>query len=175
MKNIKLLLSAASILLASCGVSNKTTDDSKTAADSTTVATKENQSNEKVLTAKMEIPSTTEAAAPVTLKFTVYNHSDSTLSFCKWHTPFERLMSKYLDVVDETGKEAEYKGPMAKRIMPPPADSYIQVKPGDSISVSTNLKDAYAIEKPGKYSVKYNSSEISGLIVKDSLSFTRLR
>lgn len=106
------------------------------------------------------------------LVFAVYNNTDSTRTFCKWHTPFERLMSKYLDVRDEAGQEVDYRGAMAKRMMPPPADSFITVKKGDSISVVTDLKEGYAILKPGKYSIKYNSSDINGLVVKDSISVT---
>lgn len=170
MKNVKLLLSTATFFLFSCSVSNKTVESSNTGMDSIPTVNKE-----KTLMAKIELPNTTEATSPINLKFTVYNHSDSTLSFCKWHTPFEPLMSKYLDVTDESGKEVDYKGPMAKRIMPPPADSYIAVKAGDSISVSTDLKKAYTIDKPGKYTVKYNSTGISGIVIKDSVSFTQSR
>jgi hypothetical protein len=103
------------------------------------------------------------------LTFKVKNNGDSTISFCKWHTPFEPLMSKYLDVTNEDGTEMAYKGPMAKRIMPPPADSYVAVKPGDSISVDFDLLKGYEINKPGNYTIKYNSENMSGLTVKDSL------
>jgi hypothetical protein len=103
------------------------------------------------------------------LIFKVKNLGDSTISFCKWHTPFEPLMSKYLDVTNNNGEEMAYKGPMAKRIMPPPADSYIAVKPGDSVSVEFDLLKGYEISKPGTYVIKYNSNNISGLTVRDSL------
>jgi hypothetical protein len=79
-------------------------------------------------------------------------------------------MSKYLDVNAADGSEAQYQGPMAKRIMPPPADSYISVKPGDSLKAEINVSKAYQVTKPGKYALKYNSSAISGITVKDSLT-----
>jgi len=93
------------------------------------------------------------------------------LQFCKWHTPFEPLMSKYLDVTDENGTEVDYKGAMAKRMMPPPASSYIEVKSGDSLAVTVDVLKAYAITKPAKYTIKYSGQNMSGLVVKDSVVF----
>ncbi len=80
-------------------------------------------------------------------------------------------MSKYLDITDADGTEASYKGPMAKRVMPPPASSYITLKPKDSISVSVNLLQAYDISKPSKYTVRYNATGISGVSATDHTSF----
>lgn len=108
---------------------------------------------------------------PVNLKFTVYNHTDSIKQFCKWHTPFEPLMSKYLAVKDENGVEVAYQGPMAKRIMPPPADSYLKLNAGDSLSIDVDLLKAYAIKKAGRYSVVYTGQNMSGLVIKDSVAF----
>jgi hypothetical protein len=106
------------------------------------------------------------------MTFTVYNPTDSVMKFCKWHTPFEPLMSKYLDIVSDTDGEVNYLGPMAKRIMPPPADSYLSVSPSDSILVKVDLKKGYDLTKPGTYTIKYNSGGISGLVVHDSVIFT---
>lgn len=38
-------------------------------------------------------------------------------------------MSKFLTVTDSEGNEVRYIGPMAKRLMPPPADTYRTVAP----------------------------------------------
>lgn len=170
MKNIHKLLFSSVILLAACSNNLHTADQDGTVSDSTQNAGA--MVTEKALTAKMTIAPEVTLSDSIALKFTVYNNTDSTTSFSKWHTPFEGLMSKYLDVRDESGKEVDYKGAMAKRIMPPPADSYITVNKGDSISVVTDLIKGYAIQKPGKYSIKYNSSEINGLVVRDSISVT---
>lgn len=124
------------------------------------------------LTAKMTVKPIIRSADSLELSFTVYNRSTRTQKFCKWHTPFEsKTLSKYLDIKDEQGTEAQYRGIMAKRIMPPPADSYIEVKPGDSLSAKVDIMKDYRIIKPGKYSIHYNAQEISGLLVKDSISF----
>lgn len=107
----------------------------------------------------------------VNLRFVVHNQNSRGKSFCKWHTPFEPLMSKYLDVKDEQGNEAAYKGPMAKRIMPPHADSYLTVNPMDTLVADVDLRKAYQLEAGKKYTVHYNSSTISGLKISNSATF----
>ncbi|WP_090882733.1 hypothetical protein [Pedobacter rhizosphaerae] len=163
MKNIIMTTAAAAILLASCSSSSKVSDSH---SDSTTVA------KDTSLTAILSANSEAKLSDSIKVNFVVYNHTDSTRQFCKWHTPFEPLMSKYLDVTAADGTEAQYQGPMAKRIMPPPADSYISVKPGDSLKAEINVSKAYQITKPGKYALKYNSAAISGITVKDSLTIS---
>ncbi|MDQ0640299.1 hypothetical protein QF042_003864 [Pedobacter sp. W3I1] len=107
----------------------------------------------------------------VSLKFAVHNDQSTEKSFCKWHTPFEPLMSKYLDIKDENGNEVPYKGPMAKRIMPPPADSYLVVKPKEILSSEVDLLKAYQLEAEKKYTVSYNSSGISGIKATNIVTF----
>lgn len=106
-----------------------------------------------------------------TLTFTVHNSQPTEQSFCKWHTPFEPMMAKYLDIRDENGNDAPYKGIMAKRVMPPPADSYLIVKPKDKLVSDVDLLKAYDLQTGKKYTVSYNSSPISGLKVTNSVTF----
>ena len=170
MRNIIPILSVAMLVISSCSPSTRTADGKEAKTDSVTTPATE-QSAAKPLFATLRMKNNIKAGDSVKLKFTVYNQADSVQQFCKWHTPFEPLMSKYLDVTSETGEEASYKGPMAKRVMPPPADSYVKINPGDSLSMDVDVLKAYAIKTPGKYTVKYNAQNISGLIVKDSISF----
>lgn len=167
MKGVNFLLSASILALASCSQSTRTTDGADASKDPVN-----NQSVQKSLSAKMSINSIIKTGDPVTLKFTVFNDSDSTLQFCKWHTPFEPLMSKYLEIKDENGVEVAYQGPMAKRVMPPPATSYAKVNPKETLSADVDLLKGYAIKNPAKYTIVYTEQGISGLIVKDSVSFT---
>ncbi|UAY54633.1 hypothetical protein [Arachidicoccus terrestris] len=97
------------------------------------------------------------------IKFTVTNPTKDTLKFTTYHTPFEGFLSKFLIVKDSEGNEAQYLGPMAKRVMPPPAATYHAVAPGQSESVNFNLKKGYKIEKAGTYTIQYNSELISGV------------
>lgn len=169
MKNYHLLLPSALLMLASCSQSVR---NSENVNGTDTLASHASHATEgKALYAKMQINPELKSADPVQLKFTVYNDADTAQTFCKWHTPFEPLMSKYLDIKNENGEEAAYKGPMAKRIMPPPADSYIKVNPKDSLSVTVDLLKGYDLKKSSKYTISYSGQNMSGLIVKDSISF----
>jgi CRISPR/Cas system-associated protein Csx1 len=171
MKNYSILVIAL-LALSSCGVRS----GSQTAeqADSTKSII-DTAATQKTLIAEMTMKDTIKSGDSILLKFTVKNNKVDTVRFCKWHTPFEPLMSKYLDITDENGNEVNYKGAMAKRIMPPPADSYITLKANDSLSVNADLLKAYAIDKPAKYTITYNSTGISGLTVKKSVSFVYIK
>jgi hypothetical protein len=167
MKNSLLIL--AVLALASCSQSTRNSESAATA--DTLKADTSIKTVSSPLYAKMTVSPVVKMGEALEMRFTVYNDADSVQQFCKWHTPFEPLMSKYLDITDESGEEAMYKGAMAKRIMPPPADSYIKIQPKDSLSVTVDLLKGYGILKPSIYKVKYNAQNMSGLVVKDSLSF----
>lgn len=160
MKNILKFVAVGTLLLSACGIKKEST--SAQAADSP-----------QQLVAKMYIQPEVKTGNPVEMRFTVYNKSDKKQQFCKWHTPFEPPMSKYLDIAHEQGEEVLYMGAMAKRIMPPPADSYISLKAGDSLSVTVDISKIYKLDKAGKYTLHYVAEGMSGLSVKDSISFTQ--
>lgn len=175
MKNYSILLSTAIILaLSSCGMNNNGTQNSTDAANSPATAVVDT-TPEKGLFAKMSVKDTVKAGELIELKFTVYNNADTAQHFCKWHTPFEPLISKYLDVKSASGEEVNYKGAMAKRVMPPPAESYMAVNPKDSLSTTVDLLKGYDISKPDKYTITYVGQNMSGLIVKDSISFVYVK
>ncbi|PTS96146.1 protease [Pedobacter sp. HMWF019] len=171
MKNFSTLLSATVILaLSSCGMNNNVAQNSTGATNSSATVAADSTAG-KALFAKMLVKDTIKAGEMVELKFTVYNNADTTQQFCKWHTPFEPFISKYLDVKSESGEEVNYKGAMAKRVMPPPASSYVAVNSKDSVSATVDLLKGYDISKPARYTVIYVGQNMSGLIVKDSISF----
>jgi hypothetical protein len=170
MKHKFLVLTATVMALSSCSQNTRTSNNSNAKRDSLTTKTIE-QASPKALFATLRIKDSIKAGDSVKLKFTVYNPTDSVRQFCKWHTPFEPLMSKYLEIKDATGEEAAYQGPMAKRMMPPPASSYQKINPGDSLSIEVDLLKGYAIQKPAQYSISYTGQGMSGLAVKDSVIF----
>lgn len=129
------------------------------------------RSNGKSLFAEMQIDKVKKIGEPLILKFTVYNQADITQQFCKWHTPFEPLMSKYLEIKNEHGVEMLYQGAMAKRIMPPPESSYIKVNTKGNVSATVDLAKAFAISKPSRYTITYTGQDMSGVIVKSSATF----
>lgn len=171
MKNYQ-ILAIALLALSSCGVRNDQKAEQK--ADST-ASTQPTAITAKTIIAEMTMKDTIKAGDSVLLKFTVKNNNADTATFCKWHTPFEPLISKYLDVTDENGTEANYKGAMAKRVMPPPASAYTTLKANETLSVNVDLLKGYAIDKPGKYTITYNSSGMSGLTVQKSVSFVYIK
>lgn len=99
----------------------------------------------------------------ILLNFTVHNPTDDTLKFTQYHTPFEGMMSKFINVTDSAGNDIQYIGAMARRVMPPPAETYHAVAPGESKTVSFDLKKGYKIEKPGPYTLQYAGENISGV------------
>jgi hypothetical protein len=172
MKNYQLLLIAL-LSFSSCSQETRT---AKTVAPHDSVAKGNNEDTaKKMLYATMQIKDTIKTGEVVQLKFTVYNAADSVQQFCKWHTPFEPLMSKYLEVKDESGEEAAYLGAMARRMMPPPESSYIKVNLKDSLSADVDLLKAYGITKPSKYTITYVGQNMSGLEVKKSVSFVYVK
>jgi len=171
MKNIVPILSAAVLILSSCSQTTRTSETSTTTTDSVTTTTVDSAAA-KPLFATMKVKDMINTGDSVKLKFTVYNTADSVQHFLKWHTPFEPWISKYLDIKSADGSEVDYKGAMAKRMMPPPAESYMAIQPGDSLSVEADLLKGYAITKPGKYSITYNSTGMNGIVVKDSVVFS---
>jgi hypothetical protein len=172
MKNYQ-ILAVALLGLSSCGVHTSNTAGEQQA--DTTKSQTGGQLSGKTLVGNMQIPDTPHTTDSLLLTFTVKNPTADSLRFCKWHTPFEPLMSKYLDIQDDKGNAVDYKGAMARRIMPPPESSYIKVNAGDSLQVKVDLQKGYAISKPGKYTISYAGQGVSGLVVKDSLTFVYVK
>lgn len=107
----------------------------------------------------------------VLLSFTVINETDTIQRFCKWETPFEPKLGKYFDVQDEQGGQAQFTGAMARRVMPPPAESYIEVPPRDSVRTVFNLAKKYVLHT-GPYTVKYTGGGVSGLKAANDIQLT---
>lgn len=120
----------------------------------------------------MSVPAITPSGSPVMLSFTVYNRSTKDTQFCKWHTPFEGFISTFLDIRDSAGVNVQYRGAMAKRVMPPPAEAYIQVPAGDSVSVTVDLLKGYDLTQPGHYKAVYQGGGMSGLEKVNEISFS---
>jgi hypothetical protein len=124
------------------------------------------------LITNMSVLTPVKTGNPVMLTFTVRNTSSKELKFCKWHTPFEGFRNSIFTITDSKGEEARYKGIMAKRMMPPPADAYMAVPAGDSVTSTIDLLKAYDVTTPGKYKITYQSSGISGLEKVNETTFT---
>lgn len=124
------------------------------------------------LVTEMSVPATIKTGNPVMLKFTVFNRSAKELQFCKWHTPFEGFISSFLDIQSSNNTEVLYRGAMAKRMMPPPAEAYIKVPAGKSVSVDIDLLKGYNLSAPATYKAVYQASGMSGLEKVNEITFT---
>jgi hypothetical protein len=98
----------------------------------------------------------------VMLSFTVINNTNQVQQFCKWETPFEPRLGKYFEVKDDQGNEALFKGAMARRVMPPPQEAYIQVPAHDSVRTVINLAHTYTLTAD-KYTIAYTGGGVSGI------------
>lgn len=134
--------------------------------------TQKTQAGNQGLVTIMSIPATVKAGEPVMLKFTVYNNSGKEMQFCKWHTPFEGFMSSFLDIRSNNSPEVQYRGIMAKRIMPPPPAAYIKVPAHDSVSVAIDLLKGYNVSAPAQYKAVYQAGGMSGLNKVNEVGFT---
>ncbi|MGN8055925.1 protease [Pedobacter sp. 22163] len=166
MKNFKFIIPALLVLFSACSEATRNTANSKSESMPQTTANKTDS-----LEVKMKINGNVAAGDPLLLRFVVYNNTDSVKTFCIWHTPFEPLMSSYLSITNDKGEEAQYKGAMAKRVMPPPASSYSKVNPGDSLVANADLLKAYDLKKGSSYKAVYTGGNMSGLVSKDTVTF----
>jgi hypothetical protein len=132
--------------------------------------TKPSTAGELVTTMTVKEP--VKVGSPVMVTFTVHNTSSKELKFLRWHTPFEGFKNSIFDIKNSKGEEVRYKGIMAKRIMPPPADAYMAVAAGKTVTGSIDLLTAYDLTAPGKYTIVYQSSGISGLEKVNEATFT---
>jgi len=166
MKNIRIIIPALLVLFSACSEATRNTATNKNDNSIQTAANKTDS-----LEVKLKINGNVATGEPLLLRFVVYNNTDSAKKFCIWHTPFEPLMSSYLSITNDKGEEAQYKGAMAKRVMPPPAASYTQVNPGDSLVANADLLKAYELKKGSSYKAVYTGGNMSGLASRDTVTF----
>jgi len=79
------------------------------------------------------------------------NNGKQDYSVLKWSTPLERKTSNCLTVT-RNGKKLEYDGIYRKRGVPGP-DQFLTVGPGQTLSSTFQVSDAFDMTKPGVYSV----------------------
>jgi len=116
-----------------------------------------------------------------TVKISLSNISDETVSILVWDTPFEDTLSNDVFAV-ETGRKgfpflesATYTGRLVKRA-PASSESYIELAPGKTLSKQIELNDYYEVARNGSYSVSYVGDikfADTKALSKRSLSVTR--
>lgn len=153
------LLLVAVISMAACQTSKKSSENKDTISKETELSFVKDTS----LVAQLSVPDSLSLYDSILLHFTVFNPTEDTLRFTKYHTPFEGFLNNFLTIKDTNGNEVTYIGPMAKRVMPPISESYMTVAPHDSLSVNIDLRKGYRFEKKGTYTIQYNGGNVSGI------------
>jgi hypothetical protein len=122
------------------------------------------------LEVKLDMPSASPPTeTSIKVRMTVRNPTETTRTFCDYHTPFEGIRNDIFEVRDSEGNEIGYAGMMAKRAPPDPTN-FIHLKPGASRAAEVDLNTGYTLPV-GKYTVRYKKSGISGLGDSNTFSF----
>ncbi|SEL81181.1 hypothetical protein [Parapedobacter koreensis] len=121
------------------------------------------EASDTTLVAELRMDGEYRLDGPLVLHFAVYNPTIDTLRFTQYHTPFEGFLNNFLTITNSEGQEMPYIGPMAKRVMPPVAESYRKVPPMGRDTVSIDIRKGYRIETSGTYTIRYNGGNVSGM------------
>lgn len=120
------------------------------------------------------------ASQPVIVQVKLTNSTGSTLRILKWFTPVSGVEESLFSVKRDS-QPVTYLGAIYKR---PPATGadYINLKPGQSITVKVNLGDYYDLSISGLYEISYSvnsyilySEKGNGFKYQDSLTSTSLK
>lgn len=117
----------------------------------------------KALISKLIVNNPVQLSDSIPITFVTMNPTSDTLAFTEYHTPFEGILNKFLSIQDSAGLEVEYIGVMARRVMPPPEETYHIVLPGEEKRITFNLLKGYKIDRPGTYTIRYEGENISGI------------
>jgi hypothetical protein len=116
-------------------------------------------SSESDLQAVLEIPARLSSGEAVPLDFTLINRSDARLYVLKWYTPLEGIAGEIFRI-ERDGQDIPYQGILATRGTPP-AEAYVLLEPGESVSAEVDLAKSYDFSIPGKYTIEFLSPSIS--------------
>jgi hypothetical protein len=113
------------------------------------------------LSATIEVPATLTSGEAVRLRFTLSNNTDVRLHVLKWYTPLEGIAGEIFRV-ERDGQTIPYQGILATRGTPP-AEAYVLLEPGESVSAEVDLAKSYDFSIPGEYTIEFLSPSISHL------------
>lgn len=111
------------------------------------------------LAAMLSLPTPlSPVASPLEVRVSASNTTDEPLELLLWNTPFESIISADLfDVVrEEDGVHLGYEGRLVKRALPPPDDAIVTLAPGERLYAVIDLALLYSLERPGRYTVRFD-------------------
>jgi peptidyl-Lys metalloendopeptidase len=89
------------------------------------------------------------------ISFTLHNPGTTSLFLLRWQTPLAGI-SQDLFEVSLNGKPVQYVGPVYKRAEPTAAD-YVELKAGESRTVTVDLGGNYDMQQNGMYEVRFKN------------------
>ncbi|CAH3149455.1 unnamed protein product [Pocillopora meandrina] len=107
--------------------------------------------NLEIFSCLLDCPPSFKTIDKIECKFLLRNNGKQDYSVLKWRTPLDGLRSDCL-TVNTNGKKLRYDGVYMKRSAPGP-DQYLLVKPGQTVSSTFDISDAYDMTKAGLYSM----------------------
>lgn len=90
------------------------------------------------------------------LRFTLESDAHQTLQLLRWQTPLAGIEHNMLEVTLD-GKPVPYTGKLIKRALPQAAD-YIEINPGETLTVVFDPTAAYDMVQPGEYTIRYRTA-----------------
>ncbi|SEL50197.1 extracellular peptidase. Metallo peptidase. MEROPS family M35 [Stigmatella aurantiaca] len=96
------------------------------------------------------------AQSEVSVTITLTNVSRRAVSLLSWHTPVDGLKDDLLEVT-LNGAPVEYTGRHYKRAAPR-AEDFLTLAPGESLTRTVGLSDAYDLSRSGNYAVSFSGS-----------------
>lgn len=102
------------------------------------------------------------AESSLAVKVTIRNDSpDKTFSFLSWDSPFDpqAINTGVLHLKDaDTGDEIEGPGMKLNRMLPPPRDDLVEIKPGSSATKELGLRSPWVPTDGRKYQLQMRGS-----------------
>ncbi len=97
-----------------------------------------------------------QRAEPVVLTFTLQNRGQLTVAVLRWQLPSDEIEADILEV-RRNGEPVAYLGPLVKRPAPT-ADDYVELGPGETLTVSFDPTAVYDMAERGEYTVRYRAT-----------------
>ncbi len=165
MDRVKGILTIAilAVALVACTTVDATTGTESQAGPSSATA---GTPSEMDLEAVLEVPAPLPGGEAVNLRFTLINNTDTRLYVLKWYTPLEGIAGEIFRV-ERDGQVVPYEGILAYR-GDPPADAYVLLDAGESVSATVDLAAAYDFSKAGEYTIRFLSPSISHVASTES-------
>lgn len=102
--------------------------------------------------------------SPLAFNFTVSNNGETDETFLQWGTPFEGVWDDMFDIRDEQFNRLTYAGMLVRRGDVPIDSEYVTIPAGGMRTVIVDLGVNYEFTSTGKYMVRVNLPQYSGLV-----------